>query len=1075
MTIKEQARLLIHPTSPRYERYDARVRFLSRILAFLRRHRVMLILLFAMVLALLLSFLSVVGSYFSEAHCRDYVYGDTPACDARAFMASTKYQYADAAGTPEWQDMPPAAPGEYRIRGVSRNGFGAPKYTNEMTFTLLARDLSLILPSDSILYGELDDAYLLEHAQITGLAQGDRIITADWDIQLKEGPSAYVRLKNLCIKDSYGRDVTECYRVDAPECLIPLLPQPITVSVENTEKQYDGTQNFDTAAQITQGTLAYSDRLDVSFDLLPATVGVYEISANCIIRNADGEDVTHLYQITLNPGKLTVRPRQLTIQTGSSEKVYDATPLVNSEWSVTHGTVSEGHTLKVDLPEQRTVVGKTQNLPVVSILDESGNDMTANYTVTVDSGTLTVTPITLTFETDSAEKVYDGNWLYARGYRLVDGSVLPGHKLSVTVTGSQLFAGAVENGLSVTISTADGAVIDGLGYLVKVNPGTLTVTPRPITIKSDSAEKLYDGTPLVCHKYKIVSGSLAQGDSVYYTDFTGSQTEVGSSDNTFNLRMTHYGLNMQNINYCYSIEYLYGTLTVKENPNYVPPDDPDDPPENPDDPPVHQPGSDTQLGPATPGTDMTVSTPDGTNDTVYATVYCKDTSIGVQRIYFRNTSYGNYTGSGWEAPALYSTKDISMLELTARAMNGTYKAYPMEITLYSQCPILLPYYSVGFDSLDYTIFNDCYILNENKSRETSYELYWMNASGEILGVTQPHWPEEKEYYKYVCENYLEVPQSTRQALMKWAESQGIRSDSPTLIQDIQRAVMNAANYNKQAKDYPDGVDVAVYFLTVSKEGICQHFTTAATLLYRCYGIPARYTSGFACNVAGGKYTDITGNNAHSWVEIYQPSVGWVYVEVTGSSSNPPSTPASDLTIRAAGAVKYYDGMPFSEQQLQQVTVVSGTLNPGHHLEVTFSDISNVIFPGTYNNLIKSYRILDSNGRDVTNQYRNITVKSGTLHIKSRSITVASGSAVKLYDGTPLMCADFWLAQGSLALGDELIVENSGSIQNQGTRENTIKKVKILHTDSRGFQVDATAYYNITLAPGTLTVLPVASE
>ena len=1074
MTIQEEARLLVQPTSPRYARYDARIRFLGRILAFLRRHRVMVSILSGTFLVLLLSFLSLIGSFFSEAHCQDFVYGDAPACDAQAFLATTKYQYANAQGTPQWQQESPASLGEYRIRGVSKNGFGASKFSNEMTFTLLARDLSLILPSESIRYGQLSDAYLLEHAKILGLAPGDRIVTATWDMALEEGPAVRIRLNSLRIEDSHGRDVTECYRIHAPQCCIPLQPQPITVSADSAEKQYDGTQHFDAATRITAGSLVYGDRLEVQFDPLPATVGNYELLPNCIIRNAAGEDVTHLYQITTVPGTLTVLPRPLTIQTGSGEKVYDATPLTNSEWSVVSGTVVDGHTLQVVLSSQRTVVGMTQNAPQIQILDASGNDVTRNYALTVDAGTLTITPIILTFETDSAKKVYDGAPLFATGYRLVDGYLLPGHQIYAYTTGRQLLAGASENGLSASVQAADGSMIGSQGYQVKVIPGTLTVTPRPITLKSGSAEKLYDSFPLVCHQYHIVSGSLAPGDAFYITHFTGSQTEVGSSDNTFTLQIANSNLSGKNVTASYAIEYTYGTLTVKENPDYVPPEP------QPDDPPLPNPGEGDQERPDSrpiippPGQDVSVSFPRNNDKTIYATVYCPDPSMGAKKIYFRTTSYGNYTGSGWKAPALFKTEDFSPLELTGRALYDNSASYLMEITLENQCPILFPYYSRVFSDLDDTAYNnDCYFLNQYGGDGMIYELYWMAGEGSLSGIKQPHTQLEQEYQKYVYATYLDVPESTRQALMKWAESQGIRSDSPTLIQDIQKAVMNAAYYNGDAEDYPKGVDVAVYFLTEAREGVCQHFATAATLLYRCYGIPARYTGGFLSTVTGGSYSYISGKNGHAWVEIYQPSLGWVHVEVTGNNIR--FEPVSDLTIRAASATKYYDGMPFSEQQLKQVTVASGNLLPGHRLDVTFSEISTAIRPGSYKNTIKSYRILDSSGRDVTDQYRNITVQSGTLQIKRRSITVASGSATKVDDGTPLACSDYWLAQGSLARGDQLLVENSGNIRYPGSQENTINQVKILHTDSHGVQTDVTAYYNITLLPGTLTVLPAAPE
>ncbi len=66
---------------------------------------------------------------------------------------------------------------------------------------------------------------------------------------------------------------------------------------------------------------------------------------------------------------------------------------------------------------------------------------------------------------------------------------------------------------------------------VKTVDGKLTVAPRELSIKTDSAEKVYDGKPLTAGG--TVTG-LADGESITMK-MTGSQTEVGSSLNTYEL------------------------------------------------------------------------------------------------------------------------------------------------------------------------------------------------------------------------------------------------------------------------------------------------------------------------------------------------------------------------------------------------------------------------------------------------------------------------------------------------------------------------------------------------------------
>ena len=62
---------------------------------------------------------------------------------------------------------------------------------------------------------------------------------------------------------------------------------------------------------------------------------------------------------------------------------------------------------------------------------------------------------------------------------------------------------------------------------------------------------------------------------------------------------------------------------------------------------------------------------------------------------------------------------------------------------------------------------------------------------------------------------------------------------------------------------------------------------AATMMFRMFGVPARYVVGYVAQKElftldeNGSYTAILeDDNAHAWVEIYEPFLGWVPVEVT---------------------------------------------------------------------------------------------------------------------------------------------------------------------------------------------------
>lgn len=96
-----------------------------------------------------------------------------------------------------------------------------------------------------------------------------------------------------------------------------------------------------------------------------------------------------------------------------------------------------------------------------------------------------------------------------------------------------------------------------------VGQATYTITPRLVTLTSASAEKEYDGKPLT--NGDVTADGFVNGDGVTIT-VTGTQTEVGSSDNTFTYEPKDNNTNLSN----YEIKPIYGKLTVTENTTPTP-------------------------------------------------------------------------------------------------------------------------------------------------------------------------------------------------------------------------------------------------------------------------------------------------------------------------------------------------------------------------------------------------------------------------------------------------------------------------------------------------------------------------
>ena len=96
-----------------------------------------------------------------------------------------------------------------------------------------------------------------------------------------------------------------------------------------------------------------------------------------------------------------------------------------------------------------------------------------------------------------------------------------------------------------------------------------------------------------------------------------------------------------------------------------------------------------------------------------------------------------------------------------------------------------------------------------------------------------------------------------------------------------------AEYTTTPGPMPVSQDPVEYFLFERGAGYCQHFASAAVLMFRMYGIPARYASGYVVEPSDfqmgeeGVYTAyVTEASAHAWPEIFIEDRGWVPVEVT---------------------------------------------------------------------------------------------------------------------------------------------------------------------------------------------------
>lgn len=140
--------------------------------------------------------------------------------------------------------------------------------------------------------------------------------------------------------------------------------------------------------------------------------------------------------------------------------------------------------------------------------------------------------------------------------------------------------------------------------------------------------------------------------------------------------------------------------------------------------------------------------------------------------------------------------------------------------------------------------------------------------------------------------YLQLPNSTtartRELAKKITEGKATNYDKVIAVRDY---VMNTYPYDYFPPPQPPDTDAVDQFLFVDKRGVCEHFTSAMVVLLRAVGIPTRFVVGYG----SGTYNAITGyyevhaNDAHAWVEVYFPDLGWIPFDPTPGWTGDPQT------------------------------------------------------------------------------------------------------------------------------------------------------------------------------------------
>ena len=370
-------------------------------------------------------------------------------------------------------------------------------------------------------------------------------------------------IKGTAHVEKDNQDVTNKVIVNVvPGTLTITKAETMTLTPELTgkdaEKEYDSKPlSGGATASVTKGTtITYStDGGKTWSEELPSITNVGTLNVTAKAENKNYKDVTVEY-------KLKVTRKAVTVKADNKSKVFgEKDPELTATVEGTLGKDTVEYTLSRKAGED---VG---TYPITA----SGKAEQGNYKVTYVAGTLTITSQSIDPGTDPEKPNpdYTGAKVNSPKDEVYDGKE---HKWIPTVTDKSKTL-KLGKDYTVEYSTSDftnvGTIevtITGKGNYSGTVKRSYKVTPKEYTVTTDSATKTYSGTALTAGGK--VEG-IVSGETVEFTT-TGSQTEVGTSKNTYELvwksaKATNYTLAKESI----------GKLTVKAKS--IIPDDKDTP------------------------------------------------------------------------------------------------------------------------------------------------------------------------------------------------------------------------------------------------------------------------------------------------------------------------------------------------------------------------------------------------------------------------------------------------------------------------------------------------------------------
>ena len=347
----------------------------------------------------------------------------------------------------------------------------------------------------------------------------------------------------------------------------------LTVSAADVVKEYDGNSYGVTATARIKNAEIENPNITVKY--WNEKTNAYDLDKSPEYRNVADTPATVKFEASLYGYKsvqgeatVTINKRSVLLTSASASKIYDGTPLTNSNVTVTGSGFVDGEVTDIKAIGSVTNVADSPKPNTITFTPVEGKFNADNYAIEQVEGELAITPVTTKVKVEiignHVSEKYDGTPKVAEGYviNIVEDTSGVYQKDDIEVIGNDsAFAERTDAGTTFMGLKADAFANGNPNFTnitIVVTDGYVEVIPRSVTLTSESAAKVYDGTPLIRPDVTIGGDGFVNGE-VSDVKAIGSALNVSDKDVRNEITFTQKtGYKAEN----YDIKYEPGTLRI---------------------------------------------------------------------------------------------------------------------------------------------------------------------------------------------------------------------------------------------------------------------------------------------------------------------------------------------------------------------------------------------------------------------------------------------------------------------------------------------------------------------------------